>query len=154
MRRSFEESYSMQYGLIHGGVIKWPFVRGIHRSPVDSPPKGQWHGTLMCSLICAWTNRRDTGDLKRYRARYDVAVMIHAYLACFCVTLWRILSNYRYLLTQTRCNCWHVGFDVMVTRKFTFKHVLTFSMCFVFAYKICISMCILLHSAFLPHSTL
>ena len=27
-----------------------------HRSPVDSPHKGQWRGTLMFSLICAWTN--------------------------------------------------------------------------------------------------
>ena len=22
----------------------WPFVRGIHRSPVNSPYKGQWRG--------------------------------------------------------------------------------------------------------------
>ena len=31
----------------------WPFVRGIHRSPVNSPHKGQWRGTLMFCLICA-----------------------------------------------------------------------------------------------------
>ena len=41
---------------------------GIHRSPVNSPRKGQWRGNLlMFSLICAWTNRwanhRDAGDL-------------------------------------------------------------------------------------------
>ena len=49
----------------HCDVIKWkhsprywPFVRGIHRSPVDSPHKGQWRGTLMLSLICAITNGR------------------------------------------------------------------------------------------------
>ena len=29
----------------------WPFVRGIHRSPVNSPHKGQWHGALMFTLI-------------------------------------------------------------------------------------------------------
>ena len=47
----------------HDDVIKWkhfprswPFVRGIHRSPVDSPHKGQWRGALMFSLICAWIN--------------------------------------------------------------------------------------------------
>ena len=47
----------------HDDVIKWkhfscyrPFVRGIHRSPVNSPNKGQWRGALMFSLICAWTN--------------------------------------------------------------------------------------------------
>ena len=34
----------------------WPFVRGIHRSPVNSPHKGQWREALMFSLIWAWTN--------------------------------------------------------------------------------------------------
>ena len=47
------------YPPTHDDVIKWnhfprywPFVRGIHRSPVNSPHKGQWHGALMFSLIC------------------------------------------------------------------------------------------------------
>ena len=44
----------------------WPFVRGIQRSPLNSPHKGQWRRALMFSLICAWTNgwvsNRDTGD--------------------------------------------------------------------------------------------
>ena len=46
--------------LEHDDVIKWkhfphywPFVRGIHRSPVNSPHKGQWRGALMFSLMCA-----------------------------------------------------------------------------------------------------
>ena len=56
----------------------WPFVRGIHRSPVNSPHKGQWGGALMFSLICArmndWVNR-EAGDLRRYRTHYDVIVM-------------------------------------------------------------------------------
>ena len=30
----------------------WPSVPGIHRSPVNSPHKGQWRGALMFSLIC------------------------------------------------------------------------------------------------------
>ena len=34
----------------------WPFVRGIHRPPVNSPHKGQWRRALMFSLICAWIN--------------------------------------------------------------------------------------------------
>ena len=34
----------------------WPFVMGIHRSPVDSPHKEQWRGASMFSLIYAWTN--------------------------------------------------------------------------------------------------
>ena len=39
---------------LHDDVIKWkhfprnwPFVRGLHRSPVNSPHKGQWRGALM-----------------------------------------------------------------------------------------------------------
>ena len=70
----------------HDDVIKWkhfprywPFVRGIHRSPVNSPHKGQWRGALMFSLICAringWVNKREAGDLRRYHAHYDVIVM-------------------------------------------------------------------------------
>ena len=35
----------------------WPFVWGIHRSPVNSPHKGQWRGALIFSLIRA-LNRR------------------------------------------------------------------------------------------------
>ena len=73
--------------LSHDDVIEWkhfprywPFVRGIHRSLVNSPHKGQWRGALMFSLICVWINRwvnnRKAGDLRRYRAHYDVIVMI------------------------------------------------------------------------------
>ena len=72
--------------LHHDDVIKgkhfpcnWPFVRGIQRSPVNSPHKGQWGGALMFSLICAWinawVNNREAGDLGRRRAHYDVIVM-------------------------------------------------------------------------------
>ena len=71
----------------HDDVIKWkhfprywPFVRGIHRSPVNSPHKGQWRGALMLSLICArindWVTTREAGDLRRRWAHYDVTVMI------------------------------------------------------------------------------
>ena len=70
----------------HDDVIKWkhfprywPFVRGIHRSPVNSPHKGQWRGALTFSLICAWTNgrvdNRDAGDLRHHRAHYDDTVI-------------------------------------------------------------------------------
>ena len=55
----------------------WPFVRGIHRSPVNSSHKGQWRGALMFPLICAWINNREAGDMRRYRAHYDVIVMIY-----------------------------------------------------------------------------
>ena len=55
------------------------FMRGIHGSPVNSPHKGQWRGALVFSLICVWingwVNNREAGDLRRYRAHYDVIVM-------------------------------------------------------------------------------
>ena len=70
----------------HDDVIKWthfprywPFVRGIYQSPVNSPHKSQWRGALMFTLICTringWVNNREAGDLRRYRAHYDVIVM-------------------------------------------------------------------------------
>ena len=73
--------------LLHDDVIKrkhfrryWPFVRGIHRSPVKSPHKGQWCGALVFSLIFAWTNgwvnNRDSGNSRRHRADYDFTVML------------------------------------------------------------------------------
>ena len=59
----------------------WPFVRGIHRWPVNSPHKGQWRGALMFSLICDWINgwvsNREAGDLRRHRTHNDVIVMVH-----------------------------------------------------------------------------
>ena len=72
----------------HDDVIKWkhlprywPFVRGIHRSPVNSPHKGQWRGALIFSLICVWINgwenNREAGDLRRYRPHYDVTIMVY-----------------------------------------------------------------------------
>ena len=78
----------------------WPFVRGIHRSPVNAPHKGQWPRywpfvnqlagrfssqrpeTRIFSLTCAWTNawsnNRDAGGLRRQHAQYDVTVMVKA----------------------------------------------------------------------------
>ena len=73
-------------GQYHDDVIKWkhfprywPFVRRIHRSPVNSPHKGQWRGALMFSLISAWmniwVNNRKAGDPRRPFGHYDVSVM-------------------------------------------------------------------------------
>ena len=82
----FYISYELASTLYHDDIIIWklfprycPFVRGIHRSPVNSPHEGQWRGSLMFSLICAWirawVNNRDAGDLRRHRTHYDVTVM-------------------------------------------------------------------------------
>ena len=72
--------------LNHDDVIKWkhfprywPFVGGIHRSPVNSPHKGQRRGALVFSLTWvrnnSWINNGDAGDLRCHRAHYDVIVM-------------------------------------------------------------------------------
>ena len=64
----------------------WTFVRGIHRSPVNSPHKGQWRGAFMFSLICTringWVNNGEAGNLRRHRAHYDVIVMSLTGLLC------------------------------------------------------------------------
>ena len=76
----------LSQGPFHDDVIKWkhfprnwPFVREIHRSPVNFPHKGQWRGALMFSLIYAWmndwVNNREAGDLRRQHGHYDVIVM-------------------------------------------------------------------------------
>ena len=98
----------------------WPFVPGIHRSPVNSPQKGQWCGTLMFSLIWAWTNGWvnicKAGDLRRHRAHYDATVMymqngdvvwrpIH-YLNTCCVTwdqAYKKLTFFGRLGVENRC---------------------------------------------------
>ena len=94
-------SVSIVLSKYHDDVIKWkhfprywPFVRGIHRSPVTSPHRGQWRGALMFSLIYAringWVNNREAGDMRRHQAHCGVIVMFPdvfrwcAYIALFC----------------------------------------------------------------------
>ena len=117
----------------HDDVIKWklfprywPFVRGIHRSPVNSPHKGQWRGALMFSLICVWingwVNNREAGDLRRYLAHYDVTLIIT--LSCVTMGQW------------VKCVCF-VNFNTMGQRQngchFATDDILTF----VFLYENC-----------------
>ena len=75
---------------------------GSHRSPVNSPHKGQWRGALMFSLICVWINgwlnNYEAGDLKRYHARYDVIVMRMRILGN---PSWLILGLFRASLRNT-----------------------------------------------------
>ena len=88
----FEQNVNMPFNCfcrpegVNDDVIKWKyfpryltFVRGIHRSPANSPHKGQWRGGLMFSLICAWingwVNNHEVGDLRRHRAHFDVIRM-------------------------------------------------------------------------------
>ena len=99
--------------VIHDDLIKWkhfrhnwPFVRGIHHSPVYSPHKGQWRGALIFSFICFgmndWVNNREAGDLRCYRAHYDVIVMLSQVKLGDRITyLCQIIINYLYITL-----CW------------------------------------------------
>ena len=58
----------------------WHFMWGMHRSPVNSLHKGQWRRALMLfffirAWISGWINNPRAGDLRRYRAHYDVIVI-------------------------------------------------------------------------------
>ena len=79
----------------HDDVIKWkhfprywPFVRGIHRLPVNSPHKDQWRGALMFALICdwinSWVNNSEAGDFRRHCAHYDVMIHINTKFRIIC----------------------------------------------------------------------
>ena len=58
----------------------WPFVQGIHRSPLNSPHKGQWCGALIFSLICTWINglinNYEVGDSICHHAHFDFTVVL------------------------------------------------------------------------------
>ena len=91
------------------------FVRGIHRSPVNSPHKGQWHRALMFSLVCArtngWLHHRDAGDLRRHYAHYDVTLMYHFILVLSThhsnpQIIVSIRSEYHFLLQSFSSNLW------------------------------------------------
>ena len=66
----------------------WHFVWGIHRSPVNSPNKGQWRRALMFSLIWAWVNgwvnNHAAGDFRRHRVHYDITVMVKPHIGIIC----------------------------------------------------------------------
>ena len=96
----------MYYHKIHDDVIKWkhfprywPFVRGIHQSPVNSLHKGQWRWALMffiCVWINGWVNKHEAGNWRRYRAHYNVTVMSSS-------VAWRV-TRCRFLLHRTCTN--------------------------------------------------
>ena len=105
--------FGLQDANFHDDVIKWKgfprywsFVRGIHRSPVNTPHKGQWRGDLMFSLICAWindwVNTHEAGDLRCHRAHYDVTVVRKFW--CWNPNITGNNSSY---LHKINCkNCW------------------------------------------------
>ena len=98
----------------HNDVIKWkhfphywPFVRGIHWSPVNSPHKGQWHGALMFSLIYAWINgwlnNPEASKLRHHCAHYDAIVM--CWLGVSMSKYWASSAS----IAEIRCIVMHIA---------------------------------------------
>ena len=77
---------------------------------VNSPQTGQWRGTLIFHLICAWingwVNNGEAGDLRRHRAHYDITVRMiaNAWLVWGCCpqirSSWHVLSYKTWLDTR------------------------------------------------------
>ena len=110
--------------IVHDDVIKWkhlprywPFVRGIHRSPVNSPHKGQWRGALMFCLICArinaWVNNGETGDMRRHRAHYDVIVINdNYYTKAHTIINSAHITDCQHIIKMIQVRFWiHFGYD-------------------------------------------
>ena len=68
--------------------------------------EGQWHGALMFSLICAWpngwVNNRDAGDLRWYRAHYDVTAMNGLHVRSGETDLFPMLMQQTHLTNPTK----------------------------------------------------
>ena len=80
--------------------VYWPFLRIIHRTPVDYPHKCQWRGALMFSLICV--NKR----LNKQSERRWFEMPLHS-LWCHC----NVLSLWWDGLAQ-RKDSWNPGFAI------------------------------------------
>ena len=134
-------------GGLHDDVIKWkhfprywPFVRGIHRSPVNFPHKGQWRGALVFSLNCqlcvwinGWVNNREAGDLRRYRAHYDVIVTHSQYKYKFGMSNFRKIKMFRLFPKY-----WFLLASWVMVLKLKYCHITTDRHCVVLP-RVCIS---------------
>ena len=73
----------------------WPFLRGIHRSSVNSSHKSHWRGALIFCFICAWINawvsNREAGDLRRRGAQHDVITMDNCKTRGWTYTFWDLV---------------------------------------------------------------
>ena len=97
----------------------WPFVREIHRSPVNSLHKGQWRGTLMFSLICVWINRwvnnGEAGDLRCHHAHYDITVMHHLSTCSSWIYSTDVCFELSWILSSMLIHPLHYGFVCCVS---------------------------------------
>ena len=85
----------------------WPFVRGIHRSPVNSSHTKDSDAELRCFLGSVpwtniWANNGDAGDLRRHHTHYDVIVMV------FCQSRSPITGMWHHYLPRYPTDEWHI----------------------------------------------
>ena len=103
---------------------------GEFTGQVNSPHKGQWRRALIFSLICpwknGWVNNRETVDLRRHRAHYDVTVMKYISTHPSDSTVARVASEslpcntYITLQTLKKKTGWGLGFRRLA--EFTHPH--------------------------------
>ena len=119
LRRRAYRYYAISRNTNYDDVIKWkhfprfwPFLRWIHRSPVNSPQEGHRRGALMFSLICAWmndwVNNREAGDLRHQRAAHYGAIVM---FPKFHIFSWKKTS----LLKLSICFHWHISVLLLLT---------------------------------------
>ena len=104
----------------------WLFVREIHRSPVNSPHKGQRRGALMFCLICAWihgwVNNREAGDFRCHGAHYDVTVMLCKINGSSSFMGW-LCNQLRHFCVEKSLECQSY---IMISHKFSSRKGLNF----------------------------
>ena len=133
---------------IHEDVIKWkhfprywPFVRGIHRLPLNSPHKGQWHGALMFSFVCVWingwVNNRGACNLKRHRAPYDIIVMASIDILSFHLSQILHRSLPANLLRITDILCPSYNTNILIISGMAISHYWKLSVYLIYSDPIC-----------------
>ena len=122
--------------LSHDDVTKWKhfprywaFVRGIHRSTVNSPHKGRWRGAMMSPLICALNKRLskpsrgrwlETPSRSLWRHCNDISSCYPKQLARFCFIV-----------------CYHLATVCLVPMRFA-HDIWIINICAVWYQSICI----------------
>ena len=86
---------SVLFAEIDDGVFKWkhflrywPYVRGIYRSSVDSPHKGQWRGAFKWCFLCSAPEQAFEQTIEMPVISHAI-VLIMTSLWCYLNLMWR-----------------------------------------------------------------
>ena len=104
----------------------WPFVWGIHWSPVNSPHKGPVTRSFFIFFDLPQNKRLSKqsrrGDLRNRRARYDVIVMILVIYATVTFTRWLSVTCFNSIYTMYSSRLWKSWWDIVNRRKISEMH--------------------------------